>query len=200
MRTRLSGRIAWVVDSMAGLRLLGIAMLCAAASSGCATIFTGSSQQMTVSSQPPGARVFVDGAYTGVTPMTLILKTERDHTVTLQHEGFQDTISPVTREFNPIAALNLFGVVCWVVDLATGALWRFPPNAIYVAMQPVGAPGSYPPPPMVVPPGTPPPTGYPPPAYQPPPAAYPPPGAAPAPYQPPSRPPQPPPVPSSPPT
>jgi hypothetical protein len=196
MRTRLSGRLAWGVDSLAGVRLLAIAVLCAAASSGCATIFTGSAQPMTVSSQPPGARVFVDGAYTGVTPMTLILKTERDHAVTLQHEGYQDTVSPVTREFNPIAALNLFGVVCWVVDLATGALWRFPPNAIYVAMQPLGAPGSYPPPPMVIPPGTPPPTGYPPPAYQPPP-----PGAVPPrPYSPPPPgAPQPPPIPSSPP-
>jgi hypothetical protein len=185
MRTRLSGRNAWVVVVMAAL--------CATASSGCATIITGSAQQMTVSSQPPGARVFVDGAYTGVTPMTLMLKTERDHAVTLQHEGYQDTISPVTREFNPIAALNLFGVVCWVVDLATGALWRFPPNAIYVAMQPQGGPGSYPPPPLVIPPGTPPP------AYQPPPPGIvpsPPPAAAPPPY---ALPPQPPPIPSSPP-
>jgi hypothetical protein len=187
MRTRLSGRNASVV-------VVGIVVLCATASSGCATLITGSSQPMTVSSQPPGARVFVDGAYTGVTPMTLILKTERDHTVALQHEGYQDTISPVAREFNPIAALNLVGLVCWVVDIATGALWRFPPNAIYVAMQPLGAPGSYPPPPLVIPPGTPPP------GYQPPPpgmAPSPPPGAPPPPY---SLPPQPPPIPSSPPT
>jgi len=189
MRTMVIGRSAWLVA--------GIAALCAAATGGCATMFTGSVQQLTVSSQPPGARVFVDGAYTGVTPMTLMLKTERDHAIALQREGYQPTISPVSREFNPVAALNLFSVVCWVVDIATGALWRFPPNAIYVALQPLGMPGSYPPPPIYVPPGTPPP------AYQPPPPAMappPPPGAgAPLPYSPPPGAPQPPPLPSSPP-
>jgi PEGA domain-containing protein len=185
MRTMLMGSSAWLVA--------GITALCATATGGCATMFTGSVQQMTVSSQPPGARVFIDGAYTGVTPMTLMLKTERDHTVTLQHEGYRDTVSPVIREFNPVAVLNLFGLVCWVVDIATGAIWRFPPNAIYVALLPLGPPGTYPPPPVYVPPGTPPP------GYQPPPGMVPPapPGSgAPLPYSPP---PQPPPVPSSPP-
>jgi len=131
----------------------GIAALCATASAGCATIISGSAQQMIVSSQPPGARVFVDGAYTGVTPMTLLLRTERNHTVTLQHEGFQDATAPVARGFNPVALLNLVIVVFWVVDLASGALWRFPPNAIYVAMQPIGAPGTAPPPSTALPPG-----------------------------------------------
>jgi hypothetical protein len=189
MGTILMGRSAWLV--------VGITALCAMATGGCATMFTGSVQQMTVSSQPPGARVFVDGAYTGVTPMTLMLKTERDHTVALQREGYQPTISPVRREFNPVAVLNLLSVICWVVDIATGALWRFPPNAIYVAMQPLGAPGSYPPPPVYVPPG------MAPPAYQPPPPGMMPPaqpGAGqPMPYSPPPSAPQPPAVPSSPP-
>lgn len=189
MRTMLTGRRAWLVA--------GITALCATATGGCATMFTGSVQPMTVSSQPPGARVFIDGAYTGVTPMTLMLKTERDHTVALQREGYRDTISPVSREFNPVAVLNLFSVVCWVVDIATGALWRFPPNAIYVALQPLGGPGTYPPPPVYVPPG------MPLPGYQPPPPGMvppPPPGAgAPLPYSPPPPAPQPPPIPSSPP-
>jgi hypothetical protein len=161
----LGGRSAWLVA--------GIAALCATASAGCATIITGSAQQMTVSSQPPGARVFVDGGYTGVTPMTLMLKTERDHAVTLQHEGFQDATSPVTRELNPIALLNLVSVVCWVVDLASGALWRFPPKAIYVAMQPLGAPGTSPPPSTEIAPPAPPPVDQPPPAATTPPAAAP---------------------------
>ncbi len=167
MSAKLIGRNAWAVAV--------IAASCGSVSAGCATMFTGSVENVTVSSQPPGARVFVDGAYSGVTPMTLLLKTERDHMVALQHEGYRDTVSPVIREFNPVAALNLFSIVCWVIDMATGALWRFPPNAIYVAMQPLGAP--YAPPAIVVPPG------LPPPAYEPPPGA-----------------PQPPAIPSSPPT
>lgn len=187
---------------------LGIVILCGLTSAGCATMFTGSAQQVTVSSQPPGARVFVNGGYTGVTPLALLLKTERDHTITLQHEGYQDTTAPVFREFNPVAVLNLLSVVCWVVDLATGALWRLTPTAVYVTMQPGGMPGGYQPAPGVIwgvplpgapagsvgPPPPPPPTAAPdraspPPAYSPPPgppAAYPPaPPVPPAPAPPP---------------
>src|SRR4051812_24116593 len=101
--------------------MIGVVALCAVLvaglGAGCATMFTGNSQQVTVSSQPPGARVIVNGGYSGVTPVALLLKTERDYLVTLQHPGYQDTTAPVFREFNPVAALNLFSLVCWVVDL-----------------------------------------------------------------------------------
>lgn len=145
------------------------------ASSGCATMFTGSTQQVTVSSQPPGARVMVNGAYTGVTPVALLLKTERDQTITLQREGYRDSTGVVFREFNPVAALNLLSLVCWAIDIATGAIWRLTPGAVHVTLQPVGVPGGYPPipsapptdpwgpPPGVGPPGFAPPA---PPSYQ----------------------------------
>ncbi len=177
------------------LALLGCVLLGGVASAGCATMFTGSAQQVTVSSQPPGAKVFVNGGYTGVTPLALLLKTERDHTVLLQREGYQDTTAPVYREFNPVAALNLFSVVCWVVDLATGALWRLTPTGVYVTMQPLGAPGSYsaPAPGAAWPPGAPPPPPYGappggPPPSPPPPGSYPAPAFPPAPPSPPSAP------------
>jgi hypothetical protein len=179
--------------------MMGIVVLCAVAGAGCATMFTGSAQQVTVSSQPPGARVFVNGGYSGVTPVSLLLRTERDYTVTLQREGFRDATAPLVREFNPVAALNLFGLVCWVVDLATGALWRLTPTTVYATLQPAGPPSGYQPPPgagwgpppgFPVPseppgaaPGTPAspgaPYGAPPPAYPPPPPpGYPPPPPA----------------------
>jgi hypothetical protein len=128
--------------------MMALGALIGLAGGGCATMFTGNSQQLTVSSQPPGARVLLNGGYSGVTPVALLLKTEHDYSVTLQREGYQDTTAPVFREFNPVAALNLFSPVCWVVDLATGALWRLTPLALYVTMQPSsgGAPGAYSPP------------------------------------------------------
>jgi hypothetical protein len=153
--------------------------------SGCATMFTGSMQQVTVSSQPPGARVMVNGAYSGVTPVALLLKTQHDYTLTLQREGYRDTSGAVFREFNPVAALNLLSIVCWAIDIATGAIWRLAPGAVYVSMQPVNAPGGYPPLPSAPPtdswappPGVGPPGGLtpaPPPSYP----LPPPPGAAP---------------------
>ena len=127
-------------------KLLTVAVtLVALATGGCATMFTGSTQQLTVSSQPPGARVMVNGAYSGVTPVALLLKTDHDYVLSLQREGFRDTTGTVFREFNPVAVLNLFSLVCWAIDVATGAIWRLTPTAVYVSMQPVNAPGGYPP-------------------------------------------------------
>jgi hypothetical protein len=175
------------------LLMIGVVVMCGSFGAGCATMFTGSSQQVTVSSQPPGARVIVNGGYSGVTPVSLLLKTERDYTVTLQREGFQDTTAPIFREFNPVAVLNLVSLVCWVVDVATGALWRLTPTAVYVTLRPLGGPGAYPPPgspwgppPGFLPPGAP---GAPPPLstpspYAPPPAGYYQPAPAPAPMTP----------------
>jgi hypothetical protein len=164
---------------------LGLIAMLALAGGGCATMFTGSTQQVTVSSQPPGARVMVNGAYSGVTPVALLLKTEHDYTLTLQREGYRDTTGAVFREFNPVAALNLVSLVCWAIDIATGAIWRLTPGAVYVTLQSVGVPGGYPPIPSAPPvdpwgpaPGIGPPGGLapaPPPAYPPPP-----PGAAPS--------------------
>ena len=125
--------------------LIAVVALVALATGGCATMFTGSTQQLTVSSQPPGARVMLNGVYSGVTPVALLLKTEHDYVLTLQREGYRDTTGTVFREFNPVAVLNLLSLVCWAIDLATGALWRLSPAAVYVSMQPVNSPGGYPP-------------------------------------------------------
>ena len=180
------------------LLMIALAVVWGAFGVGCATMFTGSAQQVTVSSQPPGARVIVNGGYSGVTPVALLLKTERDYTVTLQREGFQDTTAPIFREFNPVAALNLLSPVCWVVDIATGALWRLTPTGVYVTLQPLGGPGAYPPPgsPWGPPPGYGPPAGYPPGAPAPgapapgapAPPAFSAPSPSPAPYPPPPSP------------
>jgi hypothetical protein len=110
------------------------------AGSGCATMFTGTSQQVTVSSQPSGARVFVNGNYYGVTPVALMLKTRRDYNIILQRDGFQDTTASVARRFNPVALLNVFSLLCWVVDGFSGALWRLDRGGIYVTLLPLPFP------------------------------------------------------------
>jgi hypothetical protein len=170
---------------------LRIALLvaCCVMGGGCATMFNGTSQQLTVSSQPTGARVFVNGTYYGVTPVALLLKTRRDYNIILQRDGFQDTNAYVARRFNPVALLNVFSFLCWVVDLSTGAMWRLDRGGVYVTLLPLPYPvyqlprssDGWPmspgldvtPPPPPVPPGEDAPAWPPPPAPPPGPAAPP---------------------------
>ncbi len=176
---------------MIGKLVAAIAMLAAIVSSGCATMFSSNSQQVNISSQPPGARVTLNGAYSGVTPLSLTLKTEQNYQVVVQREGYRDATATIHRDLNPVAILNLVSIVCWAVDLATGAFWRLEPTGVQVTLQP----GTMMPGGAVWPAGPPPPPGdgwSPPP---PPPGAPPGPAPAPPPGYPPSSPSAPPGVP-----
>ena len=54
---------------------------------GCATLFAPELQPVPVSSEPSGARVFLDGEPVGVTPLTLELDRERAYDVLLVLDG-----------------------------------------------------------------------------------------------------------------
>jgi hypothetical protein len=59
-----------------------ILLSCLSVLPGCATIIHGgSSQGVGISSTPPGAKVTVDGVPSGVTPVIVDMKRNRDHKV-----------------------------------------------------------------------------------------------------------------------
>jgi hypothetical protein len=53
--------------------LLAIA-LCPPALTGCASIFGSTRQKLTVTSDPPGARIYIGGADSGITPRTMRIR------------------------------------------------------------------------------------------------------------------------------
>ena len=58
--------------------------------SGCATITSSDNQQVTFSSDPPGANVSINGVPQGTTPVTIMLdKRAGDQIVSIQKEGYQ---------------------------------------------------------------------------------------------------------------
>lgn len=105
---------------------------------GCATLFTGSSDTVTVNSEPSGAKVYLNGMYMGLTPVSPSLKRDKDYAVILKKEGYQDTSANISRSFNLVSILNLGSILCWVVDLVTGAIHKFDTNGITVTMEKEG--------------------------------------------------------------
>jgi hypothetical protein len=128
--------------------------------SGCAAIFTGTAQSIQVSSQPPGARLFLNGAPVGTTPMTVTAPKGQTVALIGQYPGYPDVNVVLGKQFNPVAIINLFNVLGWVIDIATGAMWSYEPGVVYMQFQPAGNWNqSYPPPggyPGATPPGYPP--------------------------------------------
>ena len=114
------------------------------AAGGCATIFQGTSQTVAVTSQPSGARVraSVDGNVTmeTQTPTTLTLDKGQDVVLRVEYPGRAPADVLVERSLSGgyAASLMLLSPIAIVVDLATGAAWKYD-DPIAVTLPPVSA-------------------------------------------------------------
>ena len=105
--------------------------------SSCATVFTGTKQTVQINSSPPAADIEVDGVKVGVTPMAVPLKKGfTGQTVSLKLNGYETKTFQPAVTFNPVAILNLLGVVGFVVDAATGAIMKYDPKVYDYKFEP----------------------------------------------------------------
>lgn len=101
--------------------------------SGCATVFSGTEQEMLFNSIPRGASVLIDGKEMGKTPLKLVLKRDKHEQVTFRKKGYQDKTLKLTTIIDPVAILN----ISWdfsTTDAISGALYEYEPGAYYVQL------------------------------------------------------------------
>jgi len=101
---------------------------------GCATIISGTTGDITISSSPSGASVYVSGQYYGKTPVQVNLSRSHEYTVLVKKKGYTHATASIQREFNALSILNLVLIPLWMVDVITGALWEFDKDAIHVTL------------------------------------------------------------------
>lgn len=94
--------------------------------SGCASIFKGTSTNVDFSSNPEGAKVFVNGHQMGTTPVELKLESKKVYHVEFKKEGFETRNFTITNHVGVgwIILDVIFGLVPVVVDAATGAWYN----------------------------------------------------------------------------
>lgn len=103
--------------------------------SGCATLFTGTTQKVAIDSYPQGAEIIVDGRSKGITPAIVKLKKDPKafldggKEINLLLEGYTENPYEIGTELNPVAILNFTNIPFWVVDGVTGAAMRYEKNA-----------------------------------------------------------------------
>ena len=104
----------------------------AIASTGCATIISGSSQTITVDSNPPGAHVRI-GHQTGTTPVTLQIPKGRHYPIEVS-QGPDRRVVQLDRNLDPITLLNVIPPLWpgFIVDAVTGAITRYDPEVVSV--------------------------------------------------------------------
>lgn len=118
-------------------RTLALALLLALTTTGCATLFAGGSERITIDSQPQGAQVSTQyGQPLGVTPFQTELDPRRTYVLRFEKQGYMPASYAVGHTIDGITYLNLLCVLCWGVDVATGAMWGLKTNAVTVTLNP----------------------------------------------------------------
>ena len=140
--------VARFLPHVFGAILLIAILVC---SGGCATVAHGAWQDVAVTSEPPGADVFVNDQPVGTAPLTVSLKRRDNHIVLrFAKDGFADVRVPLNRttsamvagdfaiSFNPFAAQGLDSPSRWPllisealgitlgIDILTGAAYKLP--------------------------------------------------------------------------
>jgi uncharacterized protein YceK len=103
--------------------------------SGCATVLSGTSQEITFNSEPAGAQVIVDGEVMGRTPVTVTLRKNKFDNVTVELEGYQTQSRPLSTSYDPIALVNILWDLS-TTDLISGAAFEYDPSSYYFNLQP----------------------------------------------------------------
>lgn len=102
----------------------------------CAAIFQGSSMDISVKTDPPGAKATVDGSVSKTTPCSFTLERDVEHQVFVEKEGFNTyTVNVRSVESGMIAGNLLFGGIIGIaVDAASGASKTLKPDEITLVL------------------------------------------------------------------
>ena len=106
-------------------------------SSGCATIVSGTTQKVSISTQPSGADAKADGNITLKTPALITLERKMDHTIEVTKEGYKTVTVYVHRTFNEMATGNVLlgGLIGAGIDAGTGAGNKLAPEHIDLVLE-----------------------------------------------------------------
>jgi hypothetical protein len=120
------------------LRRAALALAPLLVASGCATVFTGSSDHIAFDSNVPRVRLTLDGEYKGELPLTLEVfrKAEGGRFLArFERAGYQPQELELQREFNLVALLDVpIFIVGFPVDIMTGSIMKFEPTSYHVHM------------------------------------------------------------------
>ena len=101
---------------------------------GCATVISGTTQNINFDSSPSGAAVFLDGERVGTTPFTMTLKKNKYKSFRVQLEGYHTITRQLDKEYDIVALLSFFWDLS-TTDLLTGAIYKYGQNSYFIELQ-----------------------------------------------------------------
>jgi hypothetical protein len=107
--------------------------------SGCASLMSGHTQEVSFQSVPPGAAVIVDGRTLGQTPLSVQLDRKTSQSLTITKNGYVSNTRPLIKVMNPWfwGNIPLGGIfIGMTVDRLSGSDNEFVPSSYSVTLQP----------------------------------------------------------------
>ena len=101
---------------------------------GCGTIKNGTTQDLMISSSPAGAEVMVDGVELGQTPLSVNLSRKDRPTISVRMQGYENFQTSLDRKMSAWTILG--GPVGWLIDDATGGMYKLSPDQLNVQLVP----------------------------------------------------------------
>src|SRR5262245_23180132 len=135
------------------MKILGAFAVAAAAAAltGCAAMFHGTTQQVSIRSNVPGTELYVNEGMIGKDYGFATFKKSENYTITARKAGCTETAVPASKSFDPVTLLGIlidYGIftVLIIDGAATGAWQQFDQTAYIIdprcadAPAPVSAP------------------------------------------------------------
>lgn len=103
---------------------------------GCATLVTGSSTDVSVQSTPSEAEIKINGQDYGETPTTLSLDSDRSHMVELSLDGYEEETIQLQKSTSGWLAGNILlgGIPGLIIDAATGGMYVLEPTQVNASL------------------------------------------------------------------
>lgn len=104
---------------------------------GCATIFTGTTDSITFTSNADPVRVYIGGRNVGTTPLTIDVnrQTSKGPMVRFEKEGYKTQEFYLEQKFNTVAILDITSIITsGGIDVLSGAIMEFSPRQYHVEM------------------------------------------------------------------
>lgn len=117
---------------------------CSLIGSSCATMLKGTSEEITVVSDPSGADVQVNDADKGPSPVSFTVPSQQDLNITVAKAGYQpeDLQDPTSFRWGYEVWAFIAYIIPMIVDLSDGAAWGHDHLTMTAHLEPTGPPTS----------------------------------------------------------
>ena len=113
------------------ISLLSVLALCA-----CGTIFNGGTQDISFDSNIKDVEIYINGMKICKTPCVYPMeRSSSSFVVVAKKKGYEDQQQIMKSSFSNASILNLTFWPSWLTDVASGGMWRYSREGIYIDME-----------------------------------------------------------------